>query len=102
MRVSESLALAASNARKVVGIFRAAGAVNGRRAQQLADLRLNNSTALRDLIQSRVVRKAGADRYVLDEAVWAQRRRFAAGPLLRLAAPLGLALITAWLYWAVR
>ena len=102
MRVSESLALAASNARKVVGVFRAAGAVNGRRAVLLADVRLNNSAALRDLVQSRVVRKAGADRYFLDEAVWAQRRRVAAGTLLRVAAPVGLALLAAWLYWAAR
>lgn len=102
MRVSESLALAASNARKIVGAFRAAGALSGSRARHLADLRLNNSAALRELIQARVVRKAGTDRYFLDEAVWAERRRLAAGTMLRVAVPLVLALVAAVLYWGGR
>lgn len=102
MRVSESLALAASNARRVVGAFRAARAVSGTAARHLADLRLTNSTALRALIQARVVRKAGADRYFLDEDVWALRRRLAGSTVLRLAVPLILAALAGVLYWSGR
>lgn len=100
MRVSASLALAASNARKVVDAFRAAGAVRGKSARHLADLRLNHSAALRELIQSRVVRKAGADRYFLDEDVWAQRRRLASSTVLWLAIPLVFAMLAGLLYWS--
>lgn len=102
MRVSESLSLAASNARKVVGAFRAAGALSGGRARHLTDLRLNNSAALRELIEAKVIRKAGADRYYLDEAVWAQRRRLAVSTILRLGIPLVLALLAALFYWGGR
>jgi hypothetical protein len=96
MRVSRSLAIAASRAAKVVGAFRAAGAVSGSTARRLADLRLNQSSALSELIQSRAVRKAGTDRYFLDEAVWAQRRQLATSTVLRLAIALVLGLV-AWL-----
>lgn len=102
MRVTESLSLAASNARKVVDAFRAAGALSGGRARLLTDLRLNNSAALRELVQAKVVRKAGADRYYLDEAVWAQRRRLAVSTILRFAVPLVLALLAALFYWGGR
>ncbi len=102
MRVSGSVALAALNARRVVDVFRAAGAVSGSRARHLADLRLNDSTALRELVRSRVVRKAGPDRYFLDEDVWAQRRRLAAGLVLRLAIPLALALVSLLLLTSTR
>lgn len=102
MRVSESLSLAASNARKVVSAFRAAGALSGGRALHLTELRLNNSAALRELIQAKVIRKAGADRYYLDEAIWAQRRRLAVGTILRFGVPLVLALLAAVLYWGGR
>ena len=98
MRVSGTLALAALNARKVVSVFRAAGATNGSKARLLVELRLNNSVTLRDLVEARVVRKAGADRYFLDEDVWAQRRRISAGTALRVALPLILALVALFLY----
>lgn len=102
MRVSGSLALAASNARKVVSVFRAAGAISGSRARHLADLRLNNGATFRELIQSGVLRKAGADRYFLDENAWAQRRQLSARMMLRIAVPVVLVLLAVYLYWAGR
>ena len=96
------MALAASNARKVVGAFRAAGAVSGGKASHLAALRLNQSTTLRELVELGVIRKAGGDRYFLDEEAWAQRRQVSARMVLRVAVPLGLALAAAWLYWGAR
>ncbi len=102
MRVSPSLALAASNARKVVSVFRAAGAVTGSKARHLADLRLNNGATLRELVASGVVRKAGADRYFIDEDAWARRRRLSTRMMLRVAVPVVLALAAGLLYWGGR
>jgi hypothetical protein len=101
MRVSESLVIAAGTA-TVVRAFRAAGATSGRSARRLADLRLNKSSALRELIESRAVRMAGADRYFLDEGVWAQRRRLATGTVLRLAAGVVVVLLVGVIYWSSR
>lgn len=92
MSVTATLALAASNARRVVGAFRAGRAVTGSSARRLADLRVNLSPTLRELINARIVRKAGADRYYLDEDLWARRRQVSGRTLLRVAIPAALAL----------
>ena len=99
MSVSASLALAASNARKVVGAFRSGRAVTGGSAQRLADLRINPSPTLRELIDARIVRKAGADRYFLDEELWAERRQVSGRTLARVMVVAGLALlaVAVWL-----
>lgn len=101
MSVTASLALAASNARKVVGAFRARSAVTGASALRLTDLRINLSPTLRGLIDARIVRRAGADRYFLDEARWARQRRLSGRTLLRVAVPgsLALAAASAWFFW---
>jgi len=75
--------LAALNERKVVTIFRAARALSGTTARRLADLRLTSSAALRVLLAERVIRKAGAERYFLDESLWANRRRMSGRAMAR-------------------
>lgn len=95
-------ALAASNARMVVSAFRSRRAVSGASAKSLVELGLNLSQALRKLISERVIRRAGAHRYFLDEALWARRRQVSGRTLIRFAVPAALAALAAALYLSAR
>lgn len=50
--------------------------MSGPTARPLRDLGLKDTVVLRGMIASAVIRKAGPERYFLDEAVWAARRHW--------------------------
>lgn len=58
----------------IINAFRAERAVSPPSAQRLRDLGLKDTGVLRALVTSTVIRKAGPERYFLDERVWAARR----------------------------
>jgi hypothetical protein len=60
----------------IVGAFRAERALSGPSARRLKDLGLRDSRTLRELITSDVIRKAGPERYFLDERMWASRHHW--------------------------
>jgi hypothetical protein len=76
--------------------------VSGKAARRLADLRLNASTALGALVARGVIRRAGAERYFLDETLWAARRRMSGRTLARVGTAFLLALAAALVYWIGR
>jgi hypothetical protein len=81
--------------------FRAHGATGGGKALRLRDLGLNNSDALKRLVDLSVIRKAGPDRFYLDEQAWAGRRQLSAGTITRVVVALALAIaaIFVWHPW---
>ncbi len=91
--------LAALNEHRVVKTFRAARALSGNTARRLADLRLTSSAALRVLLAERVIRKAGAERYFLDETLWANRRRMSGRAMARVGVAAALAAAASLVYW---
>jgi len=102
MTAAAALALAARDERRIVGLFRAKGALTLGSAQGLRTLGLADSKALRTMVTDAVVRKAGPDRFFLDEAGWASRRRLNGRTMLRIAAAVGIALAAGALYLASR
>ena len=100
-RVSEILRKDAANERQVVSVFRGARAVTIRAAKSLAELKLNNSQTLQRLVGLAVVRKAGPERYFLDEAVWATRNAMSGRTALRVAVVLVLAAAIAAAYYLI-
>jgi hypothetical protein len=75
------VALLARAHRQIIGAFRAARALSGPSARRLRDLGLKDTEVFRQLISLAVIRKAGPERYFLDEEVWAARSHW---PLWRL------------------
>jgi hypothetical protein len=92
MALSAALAQRARGELMIIRAFRAEGAVSGPTAQGLRALGLKDSSVLRHMIAAAVVRKAGPERFFLDEAAWAARPH---GPKLslRMAAAVGLGLL---------
>ena len=82
MRTTADIALASRYAHQIVSAFRVERAVSGPSARKLRDLGLKDSRALQELVTTAVIRKAGPDRYFLDEGVWAARRHAPAWHLL--------------------
>ena len=78
---------------RIVGAFRAERALSGPSARKLRDLGLKDTRVLQDMITSAVIRKAGPERYFLDERVWASRHDW---PVWQLAlVVLGVVLLAA-------
>lgn len=50
------------------------------------------------MVLAKVVRKAGPDRYFLDEQAWARRRQLKGSLVVRIAVALGLVVFAAVLY----
>jgi hypothetical protein len=75
MGVTAALALTAANARRIVDAFRKERALNEALARPLRKLGLSDSRTLRQMVVSTIIRKAGSQRYFLDETVWAHRRQ---------------------------
>ena len=50
----------------------------------MLDLGLRDSAQLRELVRATIIKRSGKDRYFLDEGVWARRRNFKTGVLLRI------------------
>ena len=74
MRTTAAIALTNRFELQIINAFRAERAVSGSSAQRLRDLGLKDTRVLRELLTTSVIRKAGPDRYFLDEGVWAARR----------------------------
>lgn len=81
-----------------MALFRAKNATAGDTAQRLRELGLSDSVALRGMVLASVVRKAGADRYFLDEQAWARRRNLTGSLALRVGVALALVVLAAVLY----
>ena len=75
MGVDAALALTAANARRIVDAFRKERALNEALARPLRKLGLSDSRTLRQMVVSTVIRRAGPQRYFLDEKTWAERRQ---------------------------
>jgi hypothetical protein len=95
MTAVTSLASTLRHERKIVAAFRQLGAISGERAQRLKKLGLSDGPILRGLVTAEIVRRAGAERYFLDEQVWATRRRLPARTVLMLVLAIGLAAVFA-------
>ena len=63
-----------ANERQIVRAFRGQRAVTLRTARSLSDLGLHNSQSLQRMVAAAVLRRAGPERYFLDETAWASRR----------------------------
>ncbi len=85
MSITSALALTALNERTIVKAFRAEHATTGATARRLRDLGLNHSQALRQMVAAAVLRKAGPERFYLDEGVWATRSHLQGRTVVRLA-----------------
>lgn len=97
-----SRALDAENKRQILTAFRAKRATSVGTARRLAELGLNDSKALKRLAAVAVLRRAGPDRYFLDEGVLAAQRNLSGRKLLPIALVLGLIVAAAVLYAAWR
>lgn len=60
---------------RVVDAFRKRRAVSGRLAHTLGTLGLHDGRVLRDMVLANIIRKAGPERFFLDEDIWAARRQ---------------------------
>jgi hypothetical protein len=76
MATTAGAVLTARSQRQIVGAFRAEHALSGPTARRLRDLGLRDSEVLRELVTLSVIRKAGPERYFLDEGVWAAQRHW--------------------------
>lgn len=82
MRTTADAVLTTRFQLQIVRAFQAERADTAPRARRLRDLGLRDSQVLQDLVASAVLRKAGPERYFLDEEVWARRRHLPAWQLL--------------------
>jgi hypothetical protein len=80
MDATPALAFVARRERRIVAIFRQKGATSGPTAQRLQQLGLNDGRILRGLIATSIIRKAGPERYFLNEQAWNTRPRSAVSP----------------------
>lgn len=99
-RSSAARALTASNEQQIVRAFRSVRAVTLRTARSLSDLGLNNSQALQKMVTATILRRAGPERYFLDEAVWASRRSMSGRNAWRIGFALLIAAALGALYLA--
>lgn len=83
--MSPSLARIANGENTILLAFRARRATGGREALSLPELGLNDSDVLKQLVASSIVRRAGPDRYFLDEKAWAGRRQVSGKIFFRVA-----------------
>lgn len=86
MGTAAGLLLTAATERQIVKAFRAERAMSGPGARRLKDLGLKDSSALRGLVSLAVIRRAGPDRYFLDESLWTSRRHVEWSTVLRVGA----------------
>lgn len=98
MRTTAEVALTNRFELQIVKAFRAERAVSPPSAQRLRDLGLKDTGVLRTLVTSAVIRKAGPERYFLDERNWAARRPAPAWHLVLVLAGVLLALALGALY----
>lgn len=92
MRASAAQVRATTGQLQVITAFRSAGALSGASARRLRDIGLNDSVTLRGMVTSEVIRRAGPERYFLDETAWAKRRQLRWRTLLRIGLVVALAI----------
>ena len=90
MALSTTDALDADNQRQILAAFRAKRATSISAARRLNELGLNDSKTLRRMAVAAVLRKAGPDRYFLDEDVLAAHRNLSSRRFKPIAIMLGL------------
>ncbi len=90
MATNAGNALTSRFEQQIIKAFRDRHAVSGQSAQRLRDMGLKDSPVLRAMITAAVLRRAGPERYYLDEAIWATRRN---GSPLYLATVVGAVLL---------
>lgn len=74
MRTTAGVALVNRNELQIINAFRSERAVSGASARRLRELGLKDTRVLKAMVTSAVIRKAGPERYFLDEGMWASRR----------------------------
>lgn len=102
MSITAAFTLNAAQQKQIVEAFRAKQAVNADSSKRLRELGLGNSPALKRMVATLILRKAGPDRYFLDEQVWAGKRSLSGSTAIRIALVLGLAAVAAGIYLAGR
>ena len=102
MATTAGVALVSQYELQIITAFRAANAVSGPSAQRLPSLGLKDTRVFRGMISSSVIRKAGPDRFFLDEGVWASRRHMTPRQLLMVAVGALVVLAAAALYLGSR
>lgn len=102
MNAAALLARAARDERRIVDAFRSKGALTLGSALELRTLGLTDSRALRTMVADAIIKKAGPDRWFLDETGWASRRGITRRTMLRVAMALGVAIVAALIYFASR
>lgn len=85
MATTAGVALVSQYELQIITAFRAANALSGPSAQPLFSLGLKDTRVFRSMISAAVIRKAGPDRYFLDEGVWASRGHMTSRQLLMAA-----------------
>jgi hypothetical protein len=75
MRTTAGLALTRQYELQIINAFRTERAVSGSSARRLRELGLKDSRVLQGLVKAAVIRKAGPERFFLDEELWASRRQ---------------------------
>ena len=85
MATTAGVALVSQYELQIITAFRTANAVSGPSAQRLPKLGLKDTRVLRGMISAFVIRKAGPDRYFLDEGAWASRRHMTSKQLVLVA-----------------
>jgi len=91
MGTAAAVARTAADQRRIVKAFRSASAMTGATARRLREMGLNDSGRLRWMVRSTIIRRAGPERYFLDEAELTSRRRVKGRTVLRVALALGAA-----------
>ena len=99
MRLSLSFVPAAGHESKIVHVFRGKRAVTVRAAKSLHELGLHNSQALQHMVGALIVRRAGPERYFLDEAVWASRRSMSGRSLWKVVLAMAFVVAAAAYYF---
>jgi len=102
MGTPAALAFTAKREREIIAVFRQEHATSGPKAQPLRQLGLRDSRVLRSLITATVIRKAGPERYFLDETAWAARPQPTLDPRRVILFLVGLAVVAIVIFLARR
>lgn len=102
MQITAALALTRAGEQQIVKAFRAGRAVSKASAKPLREIGLNDSRPLRTMVTATIIRRAGPDRYFLDEPTWAGRRQLGAGTMVRLLVVAGIVLAALLVYFIGR
>ena len=77
--------LRAGNERQIVNAFRVQRALTMKSAVTLGKLGLGESETLRGMLAAAIIRRAGPERYYLDESLLASKRQLSGSTVFRVA-----------------